>query len=187
LPITFRSLPGSANTIGPTVRTTDASGAAVLCYTGTTGGTDHIIGFYDANGNTLDDDGVPTVAASIHWVVPLTIIGFLRPVDNSSAGVVNIAKAGSTVPLKFQVLDQSGAYVSDLSIVQSFTAGKVACDSTDIPEDVITTTGGTSLRYDFAASQFVQNWKTPSTPGQCYRVTVTFTGDQKLIADFRLR
>jgi hypothetical protein len=119
--------------------------------------------------------------------VSYTIIGFLRPVDNSSSSIVNVAKAGSTVPLKFQVKNAAGAYVSDLSVVVSFTAGLVRCDSTDIPEDVITSTGGTTLRYDAGANQFIQNWKTPTIPGQCYRVAVTFVGGQQLTADFRLK
>jgi hypothetical protein len=134
----------------------------------------------DAHGNSAH--------ATFHVTIrSFTIIGFLRPVDNSSSGIVNVVKGGSTVPLKFQVRNASGAYVSDLGIIVSFTAGLVRCDSSDIPEEVIGSTGGTSLRYDAGANQFIQNWKTPSTTGQCYRVAVVFVDGQKLIADFRLR
>ncbi len=83
--------------------------------------------------------------------------------------------------------NSSGAHVSDLGVILSFTAGRVRCDSTEIPEDVITSTGGTALRYDAGANQFIQNWKTPTTIGQCYRIAVTFVDGQRLTADFRLR
>jgi hypothetical protein len=138
---------------------------------------------------TATDARLNSAHTTFHVTVSVsyTIIGFLRPVDNSSSSIVNVAKAGSTVPLKFQVKNAAGAYVSDLSVVVSFTAGLVRCDSTDIPEDVITSTGGTTLRYDAGANQFIQNWKTPTIPGQCYRVAVTFVGGQQLTADFRLK
>jgi hypothetical protein len=46
--------------------------------------------------------------------------------------------------------------------------------STATTDDIETTaTGGTSLRYDLTAGQYVYNWKTPSTAGTCYRVTMT--------------
>jgi CO dehydrogenase/acetyl-CoA synthase gamma subunit (corrinoid Fe-S protein) len=48
-----------------------------------------------------------------------------------------------------------------------------------------TTSGNTSLRYDTTEGRFIQNWKTPKTPG-CYLVKVT--GDGLLInARFKLR
>lgn len=136
---------------------------------------------------TATDAHSNTAQTSFHVVVGFTVIGFLRPVDNSSTGVVNVARAGSTVSLKFRVEDGAGGYVNDLSIVASFTAGLVRCDSTDISENVITSTGGTSLRYDSSANQFIQNWKTPTTTGECYRAVVLFVDGQKIAADFRLK
>lgn len=48
------------------------------------------------------------------------------------------------------------------------------------------TTGGTSLRY--VGNRFMQNWKTPTTPGVCYVVRMTTTADgQSLSALFTMQ
>jgi hypothetical protein len=60
--------------------------------------------------------------------------------------------------------------------------------STTVADAVdFTTTGGTSLRYDSTANQFIQNWLTPKKAGSCYRVDVAFVGGQKLSANFQLK
>ena len=58
----------------------------------------------------------------------------------------------------------------------AFEVSAVKCQG-GAPEhwDPIATTGNTSLRYDGAAGRFVQNWKTPTTPG-CYLARVKGDG-----------
>ena len=51
----------------------------------------------------------------------------------------------------------------------------------------LTTTGGTSLRYDSTAAQFVFNWQTPKQAATCWRVDVTFTDDTTKSASFKLK
>lgn len=50
----------------------------------------------------------------------------------------------------------------------------VAWDS-GAPVDAIEeiASGSTALRYDTASSQFVYNWKVPSTRSTCYAVTIS--------------
>ena len=99
-------------------------------------------------------------------------------------------KNGSTVPLKWQVRSPSGGYITSTSIVSGFVLTQVGCGSltTTVTDDVdFTTTGGTTLRYDTTASQFIQNWQTPKKAGNCYRVDVVFIGGQKLSANFQLK
>ena len=49
------------------------------------------------------------------------------------------------------------------------------------------TTGGTSLRYDGTAGQFIQNWQTPKTAGSCYIVTMTTDDGSSISANFKLK
>lgn len=117
-------------------------------------------------------------------VRPLTLKGFYQPV--AMGGVYNVVKAGSTVPLKFEVFAAS-TELTATSVVKGFTTTPVACSSS-VPTGTVvglTTAGGTSLRYDTTTGGFIQNWKTPKTTG-CYRATVTTVDGTTLSALFRL-
>jgi hypothetical protein len=115
-------------------------------------------------------------------------VGFHQPVE-PVAGALNTAKGGSTVPLKFNVYDAAGAEITSPSGIGNpkFLMSRFACDTGELEDEVpATATGGTALRYDPTARQFIQNWKTPKTPGACYLVKVT--GDGLLInARFKLK
>ncbi|MEK9735913.1 MAG: PxKF domain-containing protein, partial [Candidatus Nanopelagicales bacterium] len=102
-------------------------------------------------------------------------------------GTVNTVKNGSTVPLKFNVYKTlSGEQITDVSAIQGFTVRTVNC-STSAETDAMefTTTGGTSLRYDTTEGQFIQNWRTPKSPGSCYKVTMTTLDGSSLTALFK--
>ena len=115
-----------------------------------------------------------------------TLNGFYNPVDMS--GVYNIVKGGSTVPLKFNVYAGTTQQTST-SAIASFTQTKIACDGSSPTDEIeVTTTGGTSLRYDGGAGgQFIQNWQTPKQAGQCYRVTMTTQDGSTIRAFFKLK
>jgi hypothetical protein len=118
---------------------------------------------------------------------PLEFIGFFSPVDMEA---INVVKAGRTVPLKFQVKD-GDEFVSDVEVVESITASKVACPGTSVTfepiADSATSTGKTELRYDFSAEQFVYNWQTPKNGSGCYDVTVMLSDGTEGVAQFQLR
>jgi hypothetical protein len=110
--------------------------------------------------------------------------GFFAPVDMN--GIINTVKAGSTVALKFTVLAGSTPKAT-VDAVKSFTISGISCPATAAQDEVeITTTGGTSLRYDATAGQFIQNYQTSKTLG-CYRATMTTQDGSTLIALFRTR
>lgn len=135
-------------------------------------------------GSNYDSDAVlqGTLQVSSNYVTS----GFLAPVQN--APTVNVGKAGRTYPLKWQLQDANGQYISTLSAVQNMQVNSVACDTWSGDPSTATSTdatGGTSLRYDSTSNQYVYNWQSPSSAG-CYVVTVTLDSGQTLTADFNL-
>ena len=104
-----------------------------------------------------------------------TLKGFFQPVDMD--GILNGVKGGSTVPLKFEVFAGS-TELTNTTAVDGFVVKGIACPGATVATDDIelTTTGGTSLRYDATAGQFIQNWQTPKKAGACYEVTMKTHG-----------
>lgn len=133
-----------------------------------------------------DKAGNQTVETRSYTVQAWTFLGFYQPIDMN--GVWNTVKGGSTVPLKFEVFAGPTEF-TDTSVVGSFAVKGVACPVTGATTDDIelTTTGGTTLRYDATAGQFIQNWQTPKKPGVCYSVTMTTLYGSSLSALFKLK
>jgi hypothetical protein len=132
-----------------------------------------------------DNAGNVGTATQSYTVLAWTLNGFYAPVDMN--GVYNVVKGGSTVPLKFEVF-AGATELTATSVVQSFVQTRIACDGSAPADDIeFTTTGGTSLRYDTTAGQFIQNWQTPRSAGTCYRVTMTTQDGSSLVAFFKLK
>jgi hypothetical protein len=107
----------------------------------------------------------------------------------TSTTVWNVAKGGSTIPLKFNVYAGSVEKTST-SDIKGFTVTGQGCPGNGAVSDDVdfVTTGNTSLRYDTTDKQFIQNWATPKVSSDtCYRATVTFADGSSLSAFFRLR
>jgi hypothetical protein len=121
--------------------------------TGTVGANTFTVTATDKAGNT-------TTKTVTYNVWSYNFIGFLPPVDNPS--VVNVGKAGRTFPIKWQLKDYQGNFISDLSLVK-LTYRQIATD-TSSPQDTIPDTSGASgLRYDSTSNQYIFNWQTSST------------------------
>ncbi len=164
----------------PTCTADDLSGmddpCIVMGYSTTIGVHTLIASARDMAGNVATETRSYTVLA---W----TLKGFYQPVDMN--GVYNLVKGGSTVPLKFEVFTGS-TELADVAYIKSLTYAQTSCDATAITDEIETTaTGNTSLRY--ADGQFIYNWKTPKTAGNCYRVTVSTIDNSSLVAYFKLK
>jgi hypothetical protein len=148
-------------------------------------GYSNAVGSHTVTASATDNAGNSNSASASYTVLAWTLSGFYNPVDMS--GIFNIVKGGSTVPLKFEVFAGS-TELTATSVLLSFVQTKVACDGTTPTDEIeVTTTGGTSFRYDATTGQFIQNWQTPKQPGQCYRVTMTTQDGSSLVAFFRLK
>ncbi|HVM30281.1 MAG TPA: MBG domain-containing protein, partial [Candidatus Limnocylindrales bacterium] len=129
-----------------------------------------------------------------------TVMGFHQPVGVTNSLIVagsapapdpttvwNVARGGSTVPLKFNVFAGSAEVTS--AAVATYSATKLqSClaGATDTVETDMLTSGSTSLRY--SDGQWIQNWATPKVNADtCYRATITFNDGTTLSAFFRLR
>ncbi len=114
--------------------------------------------------------------------------GFLPPVENPP--VMNAAKAGSTVPVKWQLTDGNGGYISDLSVVTGIELQGVPCSggtASNVIEEAMTS-GSSGLHYDATANQFIYTLKTEkSMAGNCYLLTLTLYGFNEYEAYFELK
>lgn len=135
-----------------------------------------------------DKAGHVGTVTSTYTVLTWTLLGFYAPVSSDS-DVVNLVKGGATVPLKFEIFD-GDTELTATSAVAGFTVQPVSCTSLadeDVEPVGFTTTGGTVLRYDAAAGQFIQNWLVPKKSGVCYRTTLTAQDGTPLSAYFMTR
>jgi hypothetical protein len=145
------------------------------------------VGSHTVQATATDRAGNQKTVSATYTVKEWTINGFYSPVNMQA---VNTVKGGSTVPLKFEVF--AGQELTSTSAITSFRAGAISCAQATMEggvEDPVdfTTTGGTSLRYDATAGQFIQNWQTPKTVGQCYRVTMTTQDGSSISTVFKTK
>lgn len=179
--------------------TASYSGLIELCfsYEGTDfGGAEPRLFHYENNAwvdiTTSVDPGTKTICGATTTLSPFAVLvshvvrkGFYAPV-NPIAGFLNTVRAGTTVPLKFEVFVNGVEQTSTAGLVM--TVRMISCD-TSAPEDPVEVelAGGTGLRYDSAAGAFVQNWKAPKAPG-CYMVQMTTEQDNlALTARFKVK
>lgn len=166
----------------PTCTAEDTTSGLASCIV-TGGGT--TTGTQTWTATATDRAGRTATATMTYEVRAWTPSGFYSPVD--MGGVVNTVKAGSTVPLKFELF-RGTTELTSTGAVKSFTSQRVNCTSgLEDPIEALATTGGTSLRYDTTAGQFVQNWKTPTTAGTCHRATMTAADGSTISALFKLK
>jgi hypothetical protein len=157
--------PGGANASGVAASATvSVSGPAsgVGSFTATcTGGKDNA-------GNSAD-------AASVTYSVVYNFHGFFQPVDNG--GVFNVAKAGSAIPVKF---DLSGNQGLGILAAGSPAVSAAQCPSSTTLQDTIEETSAATnsgLQFDATANlpfgQYIYVWKTAASfAGTCKMLNV---------------
>ncbi|MET0165776.1 MAG: PxKF domain-containing protein, partial [Vicinamibacterales bacterium] len=130
----------------------------------------------DAHGNA--SQSAFNVVVSYNWN------GFFKPVDNLP--VLNVAKAGSAVPIKFSL----GGYQGLAIFASGYpTAANVGCDGSAVQDlvDETVTAGSSSLTYDATAGQYVYVWKTDKLwAGSCRQFSVKLADGSVRSAQFKL-
>jgi hypothetical protein len=98
--------------------------------------------------------------------------GFTAPVDLND--ILNIAKAGQTIPLKWRLLDNSGAPIAELDPASvTITVSGYTCEA-GIPTDAIETYAvGASGLQNLGDAYYQYNWKTLKTyANSCRQLTL---------------
>jgi len=136
----------------------------------------------DKAGNTTSTNGT--------YSVKYRFDGFLQPINDTAHQVgasTSIFKAGSTVPVKFQLKNAAGA------VVQSVTAPiwltPVKGNATNAPVDETSTAVGadSGSTYRSDGGQYIYNWKTGCASGNYWRIGVTLDDGQTFIVNIGLR
>ena len=111
---------------------------------------------------TASDVAGNTASVTLHYLIKYVFSGFQAPIN--SEPTVNTGRAGRAYPVKFQLTDAGGRYISALTAVQNITyntdpSGIFSNDPTDPLE--ATATGSSGLHYDVTANQYIYNWANP--------------------------
>ncbi len=146
------------------------------------------VGSHTLTATATDKAGRTATATLSYEVKAWTTSGFYQPVDMCDAAgnmILNTVKAGSTVPLKFEVF-KGATEIKDVAAVKSLTYRSVTTPATTAADEIETlVSGSTSLRFDTTGDQFIYNWKTPAAG--TYIVTVTLQDGSKIEALFKTR
>ncbi len=109
---------------------------------------------------------------------------FDAPVDNLP--MINQAKAGQTIPIKWSLKDSAGSFISDLGAVANYGFASLAncTGSSDVIEEYAGA-GATGLHYDASTNQYILNAKTDkSWANSCKVFMVVFSDGTQYQARF---
>jgi len=181
--------PGAGTPVG-TMNVSDGSGGTCTAtlpsnscsVTSTTVGAKNLTATYSGGANFIG-----SVSATAPHNVQYNFVGFLQPIDNLP--VLNSAKGGQTIPVKWQLQDAAGGNVSSLTTFTSLQAAPVGCLAAPVSiiDDYVTATGGTVLRYDAGSNQFIYNWQTAKSMSSCWQLRLTLSDGTYHDAFFQFR
>lgn len=165
----------------------DTVDTVVLASCSWTSGSVFPFGFTTVTCSATDTHGNTGTKGFTVIVTGFTFLGFFQPIDNLP--VMNSVKGGATVPVKWRLKGQGGLEITDVAAVDAarLEASPINCSGTVALDIEFTMTGGTSLRYDPTAPQYILNWQTPKQPGTCWQLDVPFMDGTVRSAQFKLK
>ena len=107
-----------------------------------------------------DSGGNVSIQSCTTFTVGYVFTGFFQPVDNLP--LVNVAKAGQTIPLKWRLTDANGAPVLNLASV-TVTVASLSCTSGSSSDQVEEYASGASGLQNLGNGYYQFNWKTPTS------------------------
>jgi hypothetical protein len=186
---------GATFTVGSvpaaTCTAADSYSGIASCVVTVTGGSSAGVGTFGYSAKAVDRAGNSTTITGTFRVV-YRFDGFLQPINDTAHQIgasTSIFKAGSTVPVKFQLRNASGALVQATSAPAWMNPVKGSAMSMPVDESVysVASDSGSAFRYDAAAQQYIYNWKTGSAGGNYWRIGVTLDDGQTYYVNIGLR
>jgi len=119
------------------------------------------------------------------YSVVYSFSGFFRPVDNPPT--LNLAKAGSAIPVKFSLSGNQGLSILAAGYPKS---KEISCDTSALLDaiEATVTAGSSSLSYDPIADQYVYVWKTDKAwAGTCRQLMVRLDDLTDHVANFKFK
>jgi hypothetical protein len=133
--------------------------------------------------NAADAVGHTSSKSVTYQVWPFS--GFLSPVNNPPT--LNLAKAGSAIPVKFSLGGNRGLNFFATGSPASRTVGCTSGVPLDDVEQTVTA-GSSSLQFDSTSNQYTYVWKTSSAwSATCRELTLTFTNGDVRKAEFKFK
>lgn len=132
---------------------------------------------------TATDKAGNTHTKNITYKVEYNFGGILQPLSNGST-----YKAGSTIPVKFQLTDVSGTYITNA--VATITYAKVnnnVADNELVATSTSASSTGNQFRYDSTANQYIFNLSTKGISTGTYQVSITLNDGNTKKVQFSLK
>lgn len=132
---------------------------------------------------TATDAAGNTATAQANYTVTYAFEGFASPVD---MGMLNIAKAGKAIPLKFRLTDANGAPVTTVTTA-AITSVSLNCGSLGIGSDALEEYAAAASGVQNLGNGYYQiNWKAPSGyAGSCRQLRLDLGDGLSHTADFQ--
>ena len=174
----------------PTCTATDSFSGLSSCKVTVSGGNANGVGTFTWSATAIDKAGNSATQSGTYKVV-YRFTGFLQPINDTAHQVgtsTSVFKAGSTIPVKFQLKKADGTTVQATTAPVWLTPVKGGAMSMPVDETVQTVSAdsGSTYRYDSTAQQYIYNWKT-STGGNYWQIGVRLDDGQTYFVNIGLR
>ena len=164
--------------------TVDDAGSGPAATSATAAADTSRVGTFTATVSGYDLAGNATTVPC-PYAVTYRFVGLAAPVDNLPT--VNAAKAGQTIPVKWQVTDFHGVGVADQTSFVSVTTSSGACSAAAPFDAVETYSGGSGLQY-LGNGSWQFNWKAPkSYAGLCRTLHLGLADSTAHVAAFSFK
>jgi MBG domain-containing protein len=169
----------------------DASSLATKPTCGTTYTSGSPVGTYATSCSGAASGNYAFVYVAGSFKVVYGWSGFLQPINDTAHFVslsMSVFKAGSTIPVKFQLQNAAGASVQATTLPQWVTPTVIGTTSAPIDETVYSDPPSSGSTYRWDGQQYIFNWQSPKADvGKIYRIGVRLDDGRTYYVNIGLR